>query len=195
MVVAIGQRVQRGHVYAIVDEVDSVLVDEARTPLIISGPVGNENDAMYFQYNAEVSRLARRQTEIVNTLVADGERALERGDTQEAAQKRYKARHGGPKNRRLMKVLQEPSNKVLVQKMELEHIADRKLPPSKQAYRDIEEELLFVLDEKGHSVHLTDRGVDFLSPEDHDRFVLPDLSQSIHAIDHEIGRASCRERV
>jgi preprotein translocase subunit SecA len=185
MVVALDQRVQRGHVFAIVDEVDSVLIDEARTPLIISGPVGNENDAVYFQYNADVARLARRQTEMVNSLVADAERALEKGQTDDAALRLYKARLGGPKNKRLMKVLQEPSNKMLVQRMELEHIADRKLPASKQQFRDIEDDLLFVLDEKGHSVHLTDRGVDFLSPSDHDQFVLPDISEAVHRIDHD----------
>ena len=184
MVVATDQRVQRGHVFAIVDEVDSVLIDEARTPLIISGPVGNENDGTYFQYNADVARLARKQGEMVNSLVADAERSLEKGDTSDAGLRLYKARLGGPKNKRLMKVLQEPSNKMLVQRMELDHIADRKLPASKQQYRDIEEDLLFVLDEKGHSVHLTDRGVDFLSPSDHDQFVLPDISEAVHRIDH-----------
>ena len=69
--------------------------------------------------------------------------------------------------------------KELVQKMELDHIADRKLPRAKQQFRDIEEDLLYVLDEKGHSVHLTDRGVDFMSPDDHEAFVLPDISSEI----------------
>jgi preprotein translocase subunit SecA len=185
MVVSLDQRVQRSHVYAIVDEVDSVLVDEARTPLIISGPVGNENDAMYFEHNSAVARLVRRQTEMVNTLVGEAERDAEKGDTQALALRLYKAQLGHPKNRRLMKMLQEPGTKQLVQKMELEHIADRRLPPAKQAYRDIEEDLLFVLDEKGHSVHLTDQGVDFMSPNAHDEFVLPDLSQEVHRIDHD----------
>jgi preprotein translocase subunit SecA len=185
MVVSTEQRVQRGHVFAIVDEVDSVLIDEARTPLIISGPVGNENDGTYFEHNANVARLARRQTEMVNSLVADAERALERGETHDAALRLYKARLGGPKNKRLMKVLQEPTNKMLVQRMELDHIADRKLPASKQQFRDIEDDLLFVLDERGHSVHLTDGGVDFLSPSDHDQFVLPDISEAVHRIDHD----------
>ncbi|HMA24763.1 MAG TPA: hypothetical protein VKP00_12230, partial [Gemmatimonadaceae bacterium] len=185
MVVSLDQRVQRSHVYAIVDEVDSVLIDEARTPLIISGPVGNENDAMYFEHNSAVARLVRRQTELVNTLVGEAERDAEKGDTQAMALRLYKAQLGHPKNRRLMKMLQEPGNKQLVQKMELEHISDRRLPPSKQQYRDIEEDLLFVLDEKGHSVHLTDQGVDFMSPNEHDAFVLPDLSQEVHRIDHD----------
>jgi preprotein translocase subunit SecA len=185
MVVSLDQRVQRQHVYAIVDEVDSVLIDEARTPLIISGPVGNENDAMYFEHNSAVARLVRRQTEMVNTLVGEAERDAEKGDTQALALRLYKAQLGHPKNRRLMKMLQEQGTKQLVQKMELDHIADRRLPPAKQAYRDIEEDLLFVLDEKGHSVHLTDQGVDFMSPNEHDAFVLPDLSQEVHRIDHD----------
>ena len=183
MVTSLEQRVQREHFYAIVDEVDSVLIDEARTPLIISGPVGNESDAEYGEYNAGVARLVRRQNELVNGLVAEGERALERGDTQQAGLLLYKARLGGPKNRRLGKALQEQGVKQLVQKMELEHIADRKLPPAKQQFRDLEEDLLYVLDEKGHTVHLTDAGVDYMSPDDHEAFVLPDISGAVGEID------------
>jgi preprotein translocase subunit SecA len=185
MVQSLEQRAQRSHVYAIVDEVDSVLVDEARTPLIISGPVGNESDAEYAEHNAAVSRLVRRQSDFVNALVAAGEKAFEAGDSDTAALNLYKAQLGGPKNKRLLKVFQETGAKQLVQKMELQHIADRRLPANKQQYRDIEEDLLFVLDEKGHTVHLTDAGVDFMSPEAHDQFVLPDLSQEVHAIDHD----------
>jgi preprotein translocase subunit SecA len=184
MVTSLDQRVQRSHVFAIVDEVDSVLIDEARTPLIISGPVGNESDAQYFEHNAAVARLVRKQTELVNVLVAAGERMLESGDTAGAAMKLYQAQLGHPKNRRLLKLMNEPGNKQLVQKMELEHIADRKLPPSKQSFRDVEEELLFVLDERGHSVHLSDRGVEFMSPTEPEAFVLPDLSEAVHQIDH-----------
>ena len=185
MVQSLEQRAQRNHVYAIVDEVDSVLVDEARTPLIISGPVGSESDAEYAQHNAAVARLVRRQTDLVNALVAAGEKAFEAGDSDEAAVNLYKAQLGGPKNKRLLKILQETGAKQLVQKMELQHISDRRLPASKQQYRDIENDMLYVLDEKGHTVHLTDAGVDFMSPEAHDEFVLPDLSQEVHAIDHD----------
>jgi preprotein translocase subunit SecA len=185
MVVSNDQRVQRGHVYAIVDEVDSVLIDEARTPLIISGPVGNESDAEYAMHNAAVARLVRRQSDLANALVAEGERALEAGDQDTAALKLYQARLGAPKNKRLAKVLQETGVKQLVQKMELQHLADRKLPASKQEYRQTEEDLLYVLDEKGHTVHLTDRGVEFMSPQDPEEFVLPDISQEVHRIDHD----------
>ena len=185
MVVQLEQRVQRQHVYAIVDEVDSVLIDEARTPLIISGPVGNDDDTRYFEHNAAVGRLARKQTELVNTLVGEAERDLEKDETVAAGMKLYKAQLGGPKNKRLLKVLQETGNKSLLQRMELDYIADRRLPASKQQYRDLEEDLLFVLDEKGHSVHLTDRGVDFLSPNDHDAFIMPDISEQTHRVDHD----------
>src|SRR5437868_8902798 len=185
MVQSLEHRAQRNHVYAIVDEVDSVLIDEARTPLIISGPVGNESDAEYGQHNAAVARLVRKQTDLVNALVAAGEKAFEEGNNDEAGLQLYKAQLGGPKNKRLLKMMQETGAKQLVQKMELAHIADRRLPAGKQQYRDIENDLLYVLDEKGHTVHLTDAGVDFMSPDAHDEFVLPDLSQEVHAIDHD----------
>jgi preprotein translocase subunit SecA len=185
MVVSLDQRVQRPHWYAIVDEVDSVLIDEARTPLIISGPVGNESDVQYREYNAAVGRLARAQSDVANALVAEGEKALEAGDTETAGLALYQAQLGSPKNRRLLKVLQETGVKALVQKTELEHLADRKLPQSKQRYRDVEERLLYVLDEKGHTVHLTDRGIEYLSPTDQQAFVLPDLSEAVVRIEHD----------
>jgi preprotein translocase subunit SecA len=194
MVVSPEQRVQRGHVYAIVDEVDSVLIDEARTPLIISGPVGNEGDTAYAEFNANVGRLFRRQTELVNDLVGKGERALEKGDEATAMMALYQARLGSPKNKKLIKAMNESGVKQLVLKMELEHIADRKVSASKQAYRDLENDLLFVLDERGHTVHLTDRGVDYMSPSDHEAFVLPDISIEIGALekDHSL---SPQERI
>src|SRR5207302_7247141 len=118
MVVSLDQRVQRGHIYAIVDEVDSVLIDEARTPLIISGPVGNETDAAYGELNGSVVRLVRRQTELVNSLVARGEDALAAGNLDVAALNLYKAQLGSPKHKRLLKALQETGAKSLVNKME-----------------------------------------------------------------------------
>ena len=192
MVVSLDQRVQRPHIFAIVDEVDSVLVDEARTPLIISGPVGNDGDLAYAEHNTAVSRLVRKQTEMANELVARGENAFAAGQTEEAALAFYQARMGNPKNKRLLKVMQETGVKQLILQKELQHMADRKLPPAKQEFREIEELLLFVLDEKGHSVHLTDRGVDFLSPDAHDAFVLPDISSAIGRIerDHEMDAAT-----
>ncbi len=182
MVHSLDQRVQRKHYYAIVDEVDSVLIDEARTPLIISGPVGNENDSMYQAHNASVAKLVREQDALVNQLVADGERMMEK-DAEGASLLFYKAQLGGPKNKKLFKILGETGVKSLVQKRELEHLADRKLPAGKQQYADIEDELHFVLDERGHTVHLTDRGVDLMSRMTSEDFLLPDISVEIGRLD------------
>ncbi len=184
MVFSLDQRVQREHIYAIIDEVDSILIDEARTPLIISGPVGEEDMTVYRTHNARVAQLVREQTEVANALVAEGERLLADDKTRgEAAVKLYQARMGMPKNKRLLKVLNETGVQQLVQRAELDYIADRKLPIKQQSMREIEESLFFVLDEKGHSVHLTDRGSAALSPNDPELFLVPDISEAIHAVD------------
>ena len=185
MVTTLEQRVQRPHVFALIDEVDSILIDEARTPLIISGPVGNESDGQYAEFNTSVERLVRKQSDMVNQLVAEGERTMAANDQQAAGLFFYKAQMGGPKNKRLMKVLQEPGIKQLVQRVELDVIADRKLPVSKRAFRDLEDDLLFVLDEKGHTVHLTEQGLDWLSPDHPDTFVLPDIALLIGQLDRD----------
>ncbi|HET8625031.1 MAG TPA: preprotein translocase subunit SecA [Gemmatimonadales bacterium] len=186
MVFSLEQRVQREHAYAIIDEVDSILIDEARTPLIISGPVGNDNDARYGQFNRQVAELVRRQTSVVNSLLAEAEKLLADDKTrQDGALKLYQAQLGMPKNKRLLKLLQEPGVKQLVQRMELDSIADRKLPTRQQRMRDLEEALYFVLDEKGHSVHLTDQGAAALSPQDPTLFLVPDISEEVHALDHD----------
>ena len=186
MVFTLDQRVQREHQYAIVDEVDSILIDEARTPLIISGPVGSESDAKYAQHNSQVQQLVRKQTAIANDLIAKAEPLLEQDPANyEGGVLLYKAQLGMPKNRRLLKLRNETGIKTLVQRVELDRLADRKLPAAKQQMRHIEDDLYFVLDERGHSVHLTDRGVEAMSPGDPTLFVVPDISQAIHAIEHD----------
>ena len=186
MVFSLEQRVQRVHAYAIIDEVDSILVDEARTPLIISGPVGNEADDKYAAFNRQVAELVRKQTGVVNTLLAEGEKLLEDEKTrQDAALKLYQAQLGMPKNKRLLKMMNETGIKQLIQRMELDSIADRKLPMKQQRMRDLEDTLYFVLDEKGHSVHLTDRGAEAMSPDDPEFFLVPDISEEIHQIDRD----------
>ncbi len=187
MVFELGQRVQREHVYAIIDEVDSILIDEARTPLIISGPVGDEDSVHYRGYNGKVADLVRRQNEVVSGLVAEGETLLANEKTRaEAGVKLYQAQLGMPKNKRLLKLLNETGVKQLVQRTELDYIADRKLPMKQQNLRDIEDPLYFVLDEKGHAVHLTDRGSAELSPNDPQLFIVPDISQEIHDLEHDL---------
>jgi preprotein translocase subunit SecA len=186
MVFSLDQRVQREHTYAIIDEVDSILIDEARTPLIISGAVGNENDDKYAQSNRQVAELVKRQAAVVSNLLAEGEPLLENPKTlAQGALKLYIARLGMPKNKKLLKLLNEPGIKSAVQRMELDHIADRKLPIRQQSLRDLEEALYFVMDEKGHSVHLTDRGAAAMSPNDPSLFLVPDISEEVHQIDRD----------
>ncbi len=186
MVFSLDQRVQREYVYAIIDEVDSILIDEARTPLIISGPVAHEGDDSYARFNRQVFELVRKQTDVVNGLLAEAERLLA-DDKQraEAGKKLYQAQLGFPKSKRLMKLLNESGVKQLVQRVELDAIADRKLPTRQQQLRDVEEVLYFVLDEKGHSVHLTDQGAALLSPNDPALFLMPDISVEVHALERD----------
>ncbi len=186
MVFSVDQRVQRDHIYAIIDEVDSILIDEARTPLIISGPVGDEDSTHYRGFNAKVGELVRRQIEVVNTLVATGSKLLADDKTKsEAGVKLFQAQLGMPKNKQLVKLRNETGVQQLLHRTELDHIADRKLPTRQQSMRGIEDELFFVLDEKGHSVHLTDRGAATLSPHDPAFFIVPDISEAIHAVDQD----------
>ncbi|MEO8200928.1 MAG: preprotein translocase subunit SecA, partial [Gemmatimonadota bacterium] len=186
MVFSLEQRVQRVYAYAIIDEVDSILIDEARTPLIISGPVGHAEDDKYDQFNRTVAELVRRQSAVVSNLLAEGEKLLEDPKTQrDAAVALYQARLGSPKNKKLLKMLNETGIKQMVQRIELDAIADRKLPMKQQRMRDVEETLYFVLDEKGHSVHLTDKGATAMAPDDPAMFIVPDISLEIHALDKD----------
>jgi len=186
MVFAIEQRVQRPHAYAIIDEVDSILIDEARTPLIISGPAGNAEDDSYAQHNRPVAEVVRKQTAVVNQLLTEAETLLQDPDTQaEAGILLYQAHLGMPKNKKLLKMLNETGVKALLQRTELDALADRKLPLRQQKMRGIEDNLYFVLDEKGHSVHLTERGAETMSPNDPDLFIVPDISQAIHDAEHD----------
>jgi preprotein translocase subunit SecA len=186
MVGSLEQRVQRSHVYAIIDEVDSILIDEARTPLIISGAVGTESDEKYARFNAQVVQLVRKQTAIANDLVARGEPLLKNPDTNyDGAKMLYKAQLGMPKNKKLLRLLNEQGVKQLVQRVELDRLADRKLPARDQKMRDIEDDLYFVMDERGRSVHLTDKGVETMSPQDPTLFVVPDISHAVHELDHD----------
>ncbi|MFQ5550781.1 MAG: DEAD/DEAH box helicase, partial [Gemmatimonadales bacterium] len=186
MVFTLDQRVQREHSYAIIDEVDSILIDEARTPLIISGPVGNEGDEKYRDFNGRVQRLVREGNDVANRFVAEAERLLQSDDSRyDGGVKLFQAQRSMPKNKRLMKLMQEPEYKQLVQRVELDHLADRKLPAKDQRFRDVDDELYYILDEKGHSVHLTDRGVELMSPEDPDLFVVPDISEEVGRLEED----------
>jgi len=186
MVITLEHRVQRTHAYAIIDEVDSILIDEARTPLIISGPVGNAEDDTYAQHNRPVAELVRQQTTVVNQLLSEAEDLLKDPKAHgEAGLLLYQAHLGMPKNKRLLKLLNEQGVKALLQRTELDAIADRKLPIRQQKMRGVEDNLYFVLDEKGHSVHLTERGAERMSPNDPGLFIVPDISEAIHRIEKD----------
>ncbi|HEX8694194.1 MAG TPA: preprotein translocase subunit SecA [Longimicrobium sp.] len=177
MVHELAHRVQRGHAFAIVDEVDSVLIDEARTPLIISGPVGTETNAAYARYNPSVSDLYRRQTRIVNELIAQAEKDIEGGDLYSAGERLFLARRGTPRNKRLLKLLaDDPGLQKSISKVERDYMLEKKV-------HELEEQLLFSMDEKGHNVHLTDQGLDVLAPDDHEAFVVPDISEAVHRVE------------
>ncbi|UCF21388.1 MAG: preprotein translocase subunit SecA [Gemmatimonadota bacterium] len=184
MVHRLEDRVQRLHNYAIIDEVDSVLVDEARTPLIISGPVGREDNKRYAEFNSQVAGLAKKQARIVNGLLGEAEQLLDEAIGEDGdAEAQYRlgetvllAHRGVPKNKKLAKLLQEPGVRKIMQRVEADYMREKRL-------HELEEALLYSMDEKGHQVHLTDQGLDVLSPNDHEAFVVPDLSEVFHKIE------------
>ncbi len=169
-------RVQRGHFYAIIDEVDSILIDEARTPLIISGPVEHSSVDQYKDVKPIVADIVRKQTLIVTRLLSEAEKLLKDGKEKEAALKILIAKRGAPKSKKLFKLLQEPGLMKLVDKTELELMKDKKI-------KEYEEELYYVVDEKSNSVDITEKGRNEIQKKRKDLFTLPDLSTEIAEID------------
>ena len=182
MVHTLEQRVQRQYHYVIIDEVDSILIDEARTPLIISGPVGKDTSTPFKQFTPMVSNLYRKQTRLANQLVSEAEALLESEDGSDeylAGEKLLAVKRGTPKHRKLMKMFaDEPRLQKLAQRVEADYMREKIL------YK-IDEQLFFAMDEKGHNVHLSDKGIEELSPNDPDAFVIPDLSEAIGAIEKD----------
>ncbi|MCH7782917.1 preprotein translocase subunit SecA [candidate division KSB1 bacterium] len=168
-------QVQRGHKYAIVDEVDSVLIDEARTPLIISGPVAVSTH-MYDKLKPRVERTIKAQAALVNSNILEAEKLLEKKEDYEAGIKILIAHRGAPKNKRLTKLLNEQGIKRLMQGVENDYIRDKKI-------QDIDEELYYTIDEKRNIADLMEKGRQHMSPENPEMFVLPDLSEETHNID------------
>jgi preprotein translocase subunit SecA len=179
MVHSMDQRVQRAHFYAIIDEVDSILIDEARTPLIISGPVGEDESEEYKHFNPTVANLFRKQNRMVSELIAEAERELAEGKDRDAGEKLLAAKRGSPKNKRLLKLLSDqPALNKLVTQVEADFMRDKSL-------HTVDEHMLYSMDEKGHSIQLSDRGLDELAPNEPDAFVVPDLSEEIGHIEKD----------
>ncbi len=170
-------RVQRGHYFAIIDEVDSVLIDEARTPLIISGPVEHSSQEHYRRMKPIADTLVRKQLQLVNKFLFEAEKLLKDGKTEEAATKLLLAKRGAPKAKKLFKLLQGPGLMKLVDKAELEWMKDKKI-------KELDEQLYFVVDEKAHSVDITEKGRMEVQKRIKDLFVLPDLSIELGRIEN-----------
>ncbi len=185
-------QVQRGHYFAIVDEVDSILIDEARTPLIISGPALVTFDEQYANFRPQVESLYSTQERLCNRWLSEADALIrklhpEDGSTvkdssaleREIGMLLYRVKVGQPRSEGLMKILENPENQRLMQQAELQLHADQK---KTELYQQ-KEELFFAIDEKSHEADLTEKGRTLLSPKDPDAFMLPDLSTALHEID------------
>ena len=176
MATSMGDLVQKKHHFAIVDEVDSVLIDDARTPLIISGPVPKGEDQQFMEYKPLVERLYSAQKTLVNQLLNEARKLIAEGNEKDGGVLLFRAYKGYPKYKPLIKFLSEPGMKQLLQKVENYYIQDneREMP-------FITDELYFVINEKQHSVDMTDKGRDLITGnlDDMNFFVLPDVGAAV----------------
>lgn len=172
--------VQRKHNYAIVDEVDSVLIDDARTPLIISGPVPKGDNHEFMEFKPKVERLMQAQRQLFNSIITDARKHLKDGDTEKAGFKLLQAQKGLPKNKTLIKLLSEEGNKALMLKTENHYMQEN----SKNMHK-VTDDLFFIIEEKMNSVELTDKGIDVLTGNSDDPtfFILPDIGNEIAEIE------------
>jgi preprotein translocase subunit SecA len=186
------EQVQRGHYFAIVDEVDSILIDEARTPLIISGPAVITYDEQYAQYRPQVESIYRVQEKLCNRLLSEAEALGKKlrpedgsnPENQDEIEREmglllYRVKLGQPRSEGLLKLLEDPANQRLMNQAELQLHADQR---KVELYAQ-KEELFFAMDEKSHEADLSEKGRTFLSPQDPDAFMLPDLTTALHEID------------
>ncbi len=186
------EQVQRGHYFAIVDEVDSILIDEARTPLIISGPAVVNVDNKYDQWKPKVDGVVRAQEQLCNRFLREAEELLkklnpETGDVKNAEETErelglllYRVKLGMPKAEGLLRILEDPENLRRLNRAEMELHTDQ----SKKMLYEQKEMLFFAIEEKNHEADLTEKGRNFLQPGDPDAFVLPDLITGFHEIDN-----------
>ena len=169
-------QVQRDHAYAIVDEVDSVLIDEARTPLIISGAVDAPVDTSFKDLRPLVQDLVRQQNALVSKIVSEGETLLKEEKDRDAGYKFLQALRGQPKHPKVMKIFQEGGTKKLAHQVESEFMRDKKL-------HEVDDDLFFSIDEKTHVIDITEKGRNALAPDSPETFIIPDLGEMLHDID------------
>ncbi|MDB2606354.1 preprotein translocase subunit SecA, partial [Zobellia sp.] len=173
--------VQRPHHYAIVDEVDSVLVDDARTPLIISGPVPEGDRHEFNELKPKVADIVSRQRQHLTGVLAEAKKLIQEGNAKDGGFLLLRVHRGLPKNKALIKFLSEEGVKQLLQKTENYYMQDnnREMPV-------VDEDLLFVIDEKNNQIELTEKGVDHISGEQNrDFFVMPDIGGEIAKIENQ----------
>jgi len=176
------QQVQRGYHFAIVDEVDSILIDEARTPLIISGPA-TVSTHQYDKFKPLVDQLVMKQTMLCNRLVSEAEELFKQGKTEDAGRLLVKVKLGQPRNKGLLRMMEDHERRRVIDKTELSYHGDTK----KEEYFALKEELFFVMDERAHEADLSEQGRAYMNPEDPDAFVLPDLMTQFAEIDQTPG--------
>ena len=168
-------QVQRGHAFAIVDEVDSVLIDEARTPLIISGAVDAPVDTTFTELRPLVQNLVQKQNSLVAQIVSEGEALMKEGKDSDSGYKFLQALRGMPKHPKVMKAFQEAGTKKLAHQIESELMRDKKL-------HEVDEDLFFSIDEKTHVIDITEKGRNALAPDNPEVFIIPDLGEMLHDI-------------
>ncbi len=170
---------QRGHSYAIIDEIDSILIDEARTPLIISGPAPYSADEQYRSLNGVVGNLVQKQKKLCAGFMQEALEALKAGNTEGAQLRLYQVHQGMPKNKQLAKLVEEPANRRLLEQINNQMLVKDNADES----RKLREELFFTIDEKGHDAGLTDKGCETLNPSDPEHFLMPDLATSMSELE------------
>ena len=171
-------QVQRGHAFAVVDEVDSVLIDEARTPLIISGSVDAPVDNTFQELKPLIQNLIRKQNSLVSEFVNQAESYLKDNNEQEAGLKLLQANRGMPKHRQLRKIFQESGMIKLAHNVESTYLRDKQM-------HKVDEELYFSIDEKSHIIDITEKGRQLLAPNNPETFVIPDLGELLNDIDSQ----------
>jgi len=173
-------QVQRDHYFCIIDEADSILIDEARTPLIISGPAQEDRQMPFTELKPGIQRLVAAQNKLCNEKVGEAKKRLEAGDeSEEVDQLLFLAKEGAPKNKQFLRLMEEPATRKRIEKFDLEMNNDM----NRTRRYHLKEELYFVIDEKQHQADLTEKGRNFLQPDDPDAFVLPDLPLLFMEID------------
>ncbi len=170
------------HYYAIVDEVDSVLIDDARTPLIISGPVPKGDDQMFNDFKPNVEKVVNAQRKLAQNLLLDAKDKIAKGETEEGGLALFRVYKALPKHGPLIRFLSEDGIKQLMLKVEAKYMQDNNREMPKAV-----EPLFFVIDEKNHSIELTDKGIEVLTgtTQDPEFFILPDIAAQLSAVENE----------